>query len=182
MRITLQPYGIEEIIPPNISAAKQTDTTQRFKIHLLTASGEDLFTKVEFSRRRMSDGIVIGTPSEAMFKKYKLPPLMVPHYSADEALLQKVQALAGRSETQARDVFDIYNLLPQIENRADILKKSSNVEIKKASENALKLTFSIFRDTVLVYLKDEDRTAMGETEHWEEMQLLVSEFLNGKNK
>lgn len=179
MQVTLQPYKIERIVPPDIAVAKQTDTTQRFKVHLLTADGEDLFTKIEFSRRRMSAGIVIDTADEAILKKYKLPPLMTPHYSADAALSQKIGALAGRSETQARDIFDIYNLLPQIKDGEKILKNSPSTEIKKALENALRLDFPVFKDTVLAYLKDEDRLAYGKAEHWEEMQLRVGAFLNG---
>ena len=35
----LKSYGVEEIIPPDISKAKQTETTQRFKVHLMTYSG-----------------------------------------------------------------------------------------------------------------------------------------------
>ncbi|MCK5160066.1 MAG: nucleotidyl transferase AbiEii/AbiGii toxin family protein, partial [Candidatus Aureabacteria bacterium] len=42
----LRTLNIVQIIPPNIAKAKQTQTTQRFKIHLITCSGEDLFTKV----------------------------------------------------------------------------------------------------------------------------------------
>ena len=45
----LKPFGIEKIIPPDIKKAKQTETTQRFKIHLITPGGEDFFTKIEFS-------------------------------------------------------------------------------------------------------------------------------------
>ena len=47
---SLKSFGIEKIAPPNILKSKQTGTTQRFKIHLLTSGGEDLFTKIEFSR------------------------------------------------------------------------------------------------------------------------------------
>jgi len=48
---SLKSFGIERIVAPDIIEAKQTETTQRFKIHLLTAAGENLFTKIEFSRR-----------------------------------------------------------------------------------------------------------------------------------
>src|SRR3989338_2433250 len=36
---SLKSFGIERIIPPDITKAKQTETTQRFKIHLITAGG-----------------------------------------------------------------------------------------------------------------------------------------------
>src|SRR3989344_4542740 len=50
---SLKSFGIEKVVPPDIAKAKQTGTTQRFKIHLLTSAGEDLFAKIEFSRRGM---------------------------------------------------------------------------------------------------------------------------------
>jgi len=43
----LKVYGIREVVPPDITKAKQTLTTQRFKVHLITYAGEDLFTKIE---------------------------------------------------------------------------------------------------------------------------------------
>ena len=61
---TLRPFGIERIIPPDISKAKQTETTQRFKIHLITSSGEDLFTKIEFSRRGFKGKAVVQPVSD----------------------------------------------------------------------------------------------------------------------
>ena len=39
----LKPFGIEKISPPDILKAKQTQTTQRFKIHLITHRNEGSF-------------------------------------------------------------------------------------------------------------------------------------------
>jgi len=39
---SLKPFGIEKIVPPDIAKAKQTETTQRFKSHLLP-QGEKTF-------------------------------------------------------------------------------------------------------------------------------------------
>ncbi len=111
---SLRPFGIEKITAPDISKAKQTETTQRFKVHLLTAAGEDLFTKVEFSRRGFKGEMTVQPVSDAVLRSYKLPPLVCPHYSAETAVLQKAEALASRSVVQARDVFDIYILIPQV--------------------------------------------------------------------
>lgn len=178
MQTTMKPYGVEKIVPPDIKVAKQTETTQRFKVHLITSSSEDLFTKVEFSRRRMDEGVAVETIDNLILQRYKLPPLMAPHYSADTAALQKIAALAGRAKTQARDIFDIYNLIPQVSQPEKIFKKISGPILKKAQDNVLKLDFLIFRDTVLAYLSDEDKKLCGQKEHWEEMQLKVSAFLN----
>jgi len=46
----LRPYGIQRIDYQDLEKAKRIETTQRFKVHLVTFSGEDLFTKIEFSR------------------------------------------------------------------------------------------------------------------------------------
>ncbi|OGS20096.1 MAG: hypothetical protein A3J83_04475 [Elusimicrobia bacterium RIFOXYA2_FULL_40_6] len=56
----LKGFGIAKVLPPDIAKAKQTETTQRFKVHLLTHQGEDLYTKVEFSRRKSAGNAAAG--------------------------------------------------------------------------------------------------------------------------
>ncbi len=41
----LRTFGVQQVVPPRVSSAKQTETVQRFKVHLLTAAGEDLSTR-----------------------------------------------------------------------------------------------------------------------------------------
>lgn len=171
---SLEAFGIEKIIPPDISRAKQTETTQRFKVHLLTAAGEDLFTKVEFSRRGFKGTITVQPVSEAVLRAYKLPPLVCPHYSAETAVMQKVAALALRSVVQARDVFDLYVLSTQ----ADLSFREGANLLEKAKENTLQISFEQFRDTVVSYLAPEDRTIYDKAPAWEEIKLKVSEFLD----
>ena len=62
------------------SLAKQTQTTQRFKIHLITIAGEDLFTKVEFSHGGFKGDIAVQAVRDPTLRTYKLAPLLVPHY------------------------------------------------------------------------------------------------------
>ena len=85
----LRPFGIERIIPPAIAKAKQTETTQRFKIHLITPANEDLFTKIEFSRRESKGNIVVQPVSTLIMRLYKLSPLVVSHYDIQSAIIQK---------------------------------------------------------------------------------------------
>src|SRR3989338_8394394 len=115
---SLKSFGIEKVVPPDITKAKQTETTQRFKIHLLTSAGEDLFTKIEFSRRGMKGAAVIEPVSALILRAYKMAPLLVPHYDADSAVIQKIHALAQRSVLQARDIFDLFLLSSQCEGTA----------------------------------------------------------------
>jgi len=65
------------IIAPDVTKAKQTETTQRFKIHLLTAAGEDLFTKIEFLRRGLKGSQVVEAVSNKILRAYKMAPLLV---------------------------------------------------------------------------------------------------------
>ncbi|MGM0368724.1 MAG: hypothetical protein ACQEP2_09220, partial [Actinomycetota bacterium] len=86
----------------------KTETTQRFKVHLINMGGEDLFTKIEFSIRGLGSG-VIGSPiSDSILRAYKLIPLLAPHYNIGSTVMQKITALALRPAIQARDIFDLY--------------------------------------------------------------------------
>jgi len=42
---TMRSFGIRRVEPPELAAAKQTGTVQRFKVHLHTDAGLDHFTK-----------------------------------------------------------------------------------------------------------------------------------------
>jgi predicted nucleotidyltransferase component of viral defense system len=196
----LRPFGIEKITAPDMSKAKQTETTQRFKVHLLTAAGEDLFTKVEFSRRGFKGEMTVQPVSDAILRSYKLPPLVCPHYSAETAVLQKAEALASRSVVQARDVFDLYLLSTQADlsfprlhgspikafgddkrNMSSPRKRESMVApalLKKAKENALEISFEQFRDTVVSYLAPEDKAVYDKAAAWDDIKLKVTEFID----
>src|SRR5262249_15938973 len=48
---SLRAFGIDSIRLNDPSRAKQTETVQRFRARLVTSAGEELPTKIEFSRR-----------------------------------------------------------------------------------------------------------------------------------
>lgn len=172
---TLRPFGIERIIPPDISKAKQTETTQRFKIHLITSSGEDLFTKIEFSRRGFKDKAVVEPVSDNILRAYKMTPLLVSHYDIQSAVAQKIGALAGRSIIQARDIFDLYMLSSQYTpKKTDILDKN---RLTKAHDNIFEISFAQFRDSVLSYLNPEDRASYESADSWDEIKLRTANFI-----
>ncbi len=173
---TLKPFGVERIIPPDISRVKQTETTQRFKIHLITSAGEDLFTKVEFSRRGFKGETAVETVSDIILRAYKMPPLLVSHYDIQSTVAQKIGALAARSIIQARDVFDLYILSSQYKPaKKDILDRE---KLTKAHENIFEISFEQFRDTVLSYLAPEDQATYKTGELWDEIKLKVANFIN----
>ncbi len=174
---SLKSFGIEKVVPPDIIKAKQTDTTQRFKIHLLTRSGDDFFTKIEFSRRGSNGSAVIEPVSSEVLRSYKMTPLLVPHYDAPSAIEQKIQALARRSVLQARDIFDLFLLDTQYEKS---LKGNVNVSktiLNTAHDNIFLVEFAQFRDSVVAYLGAEDQKIYSSAEIWDEVKLKTAHFL-----
>jgi len=170
-------FGIEKVIPPDIRKAKQTETTQRFKVHLILPSGEDLFTKVEFSRRGFKGTIKVESVDSNILRTYRLPPLIVPHYDAISSIMQKIDALATRSIIQPRDIFDLYTLIPQA-NPDDIKNITiSRSKLKTASEGILSVGFERFRDTVISYLSLEDQQLYNSSSVWDEVRLKVVDFI-----
>lgn len=174
----LRPFGIENITTPDMARAKQTGTTQRFKAHLVVNSGEDLFTKIEFSRRGFKGNIIVESVSDDILRAYKMPPLLIPHYDVYSAVLQKISAVASRSIIQARDIFDLFILNSQCE-AVNIKKQGLSREIlDKAYENLLEVSFERFRDTVVSYLPLEDQAIYDSAPSWDEVKLKAANFID----
>ncbi|HBU69700.1 MAG TPA: hypothetical protein DEE98_04890 [Elusimicrobia bacterium] len=173
----LKPYGIEEVQPPDITKAKQTGTTQRFKLHLITQNNEDLFTKIEFSRREGKGISIVESIPDTVLRPYKTSPFVISHYDVNTAVSQKIGALAGRSVVQARDIFDLYTLSTQYESSNSKKALNDQNTIDKAVDNLFSVDFNQFRDTVVAYLTDEDRSVYNSPETWDEIKLKVSELI-----
>ena len=184
----LKPFGIKEIVPPVIERAKQTETTQRFKIHLITSANLDLFTKIEFSRRGMSGEAIVETPSDPVLRRYKINPVLVPHYDINSAVTQKIKALSDRTVVQARDIFDLYLLSPRYltgKTKKHITKEHMLMEkgvFRKAYENIFEVRFEVFRNAVIAYLSVEDQPVYDNTPAWEEIRLRAAAFINQLEK
>jgi len=169
---TLRIYGIERVQPPDIARAKQTETVQRFKIHLFTTAGEDLFTKVEFSRRGFDTPVLAESVSAPILAAYRMPPLIVPHYGATAAVRQKIQALVTRRQPEARDVFDLYTLSSRPEVSSPGLAEGlSSRTILQARERIYSIGYEQYRDTVVSFLGPEDQAAYSSNQFWDEIRL-----------
>lgn len=161
----------------HVTEHKQSDTTQRWKLGLQVSGYErPVPTKVEFSRRGFSGDTLLEGVNPALVQKYGLPPVMTPHYIAEAALLQKINALAGRSITQARDIFDLH-LLQSRERLQRVLPQVDAASLEAARHNALTLTFDHFKGQVLSYLQPEDQALYDSPDAWESIQLRVLEML-----
>jgi predicted nucleotidyltransferase component of viral defense system len=158
------------------SEPKQTDTTQRWKIHLRTDySAIDLPTKIEFSRRKFDEGVVFEGVDPEVTRIHDLRPILANHYALEAALAQKIDALAGRSQTQARDIFDLALLNerggPALKIRAD------KREMAAASDNVTSVSFDQFKSQVVAYLLPEYQEHYGTPEIWDSLQDNVIKIL-----
>ena len=173
----LKTFGIERIIPPDSIKAKQTQTTQRFKVHLITPASEDLFTKIEFSRRGFKGEVIVQSVLTPISRLYKTPPLIIPHYNLQSATLHKIEALSARAMIQARDIFDLYILTSQYKPFKKEGIEINESQFKKAYENVFEVGFEQFRDTVISYLSAEDQIVYSSSSLWDEIKLKVANFI-----
>ena len=159
------------------SAPKQTETTQRWKLALTVQGSElPLHTKIEFSRRGITDPIVFGPIDSLLIRDYQLTPILANHYPAESAFLQKVNALIHRSQTQARDVFDLDHLI-----RSGGLSQGLVLppQWRDAQQNALGLSYSVFKSQVVSYLAPDYQAQYDRPDIWDAMVLRVVEALKG---
>lgn len=164
--------AVDEIAKP-----KQTPTTQRWRL-LIAVSGRrvSVRTKIEFSHRGADSRRVLEAVPDRIVAPYALRAPTMLHYTAGAAIEQKVRALARRSETQARDLFDLELLLRRHRDAVGAGKIDSEV-VEVALERALELPFEAFRDQVVSFLDPEVVELYDDPAAWDQMQALVTERL-----
>lgn len=161
----------------HISEPKQTETTQRWKIQLHTRSSNLPFnTKIEFSRRDNIQGAILEILDKKLIKDYHLAPLYINHYPAEIAFIQKIRALILRSQTQARDIFDIFHLMNYVENLP--LPNDVMDQINIAKQNAFSINFGEFKSQVVAYLLPEYQTLYNDESIWDNMILKITEYFD----
>ena len=159
----------------DFSKPKQTETTQRWKVPVtLEGRAEPLRTKIEFSRRNGEERLILEAVPGRIVAPYALRAPTVRHYLADVATEQKIEALAGRSDTQARDVFDLDLLLRR---QPGVPAPLSARLREQAALLALQLPFAAFRDQVLPFLDSEIAELYSAPESWEQIRGYVVERL-----
>jgi predicted nucleotidyltransferase component of viral defense system len=171
---TLRSKGIEIL---TVSEPKQTETTQRWKLSLRCVGlALPLPTKIEFSRREMVEEVAFEVVDNDLIRAYQFYPIITNHYVVQAAFNQKVNALVHRTETQARDIFDLKLLL---DLRADPKKIPGNLKGKLtiAIENAMGIGFHEFKGQVQAYLMEEYQQYYDSAEVWHGLQQEVIETL-----
>lgn len=164
-----------EIAIRTVSAPKQTDTTQRWKIELNTGNSV-VRTKIEFSRRGLEPGTAFDPVDPALIGRHGLSPVLLTHYGARAAFLQKARALAGRARTQARDVFDL-DLLLRAGKWPKALPTAEQRDLAQARSNALTVTFDDYVGQVKAYLSEDEPGVPVTKRDWENAVLRVSSGL-----
>ena len=159
------------------SSPKQTETTQRWKIHLLPHHADlPLSTKVEFSRRVTEESGVLDAVDARIVRRYGLMPLLLCHYPGLAAIRQKVGALVHRREVQARDVFDLSVLFSRAGQEDTDLGLTAEL-VGRAIERVLALDYEDYMGQVVAYLEPDRTEEFASGPVWESMQLQVIEAL-----
>ncbi|HEX7481134.1 MAG TPA: nucleotidyl transferase AbiEii/AbiGii toxin family protein [Polyangiales bacterium] len=177
MTAPLKTQGIEIT---DSTAPKQTDTTQRWKVGLRARHIEvPIRTKIEFSRRDEIDAAAFESVGRELLRPYGLTQVLATHYTVHAAIDQKIHALAGRAEPQARDIFDLNLLL----SRPDVGKAvSSAAQLRRlpdAIEHAISISFDEYRAKVVAYLDPEQAALYESRAAWDAMQDAVVAQLQG---
>ncbi len=167
------PLAAKGITVVETSAPKQTETTQRWKAGLRVEGLEvPIRTKIEFSRRggRAIGGAAFASVERAVLRPYGLPPFLATHYTAHAAIIQKIHALAGRTEPQARDVFDLNLLLARPDAGGLAPTDAERAWVPDAVERAMSVSFEDYVSKVVAYLDPEQAELFASRDSWNTMQ------------
>jgi hypothetical protein len=167
-------------VDPKEGPNKDTETTFRYKFHVLAPGNQSYGTKVEvsFRPRNESDSHELAEPDPERVARY-LPSeehLIVQRYGRDAALRQKIEALAGRTRIEARDIFDIHMLLAAQDSREPALLDflAENIDSRTLSlayERALELNYREYESLVVRFLENEAREEYRSPERWDVLRL-----------
>jgi predicted nucleotidyltransferase component of viral defense system len=165
------------LVMDQVTKPKQTATTQRWK-PMVTVAGRrsPVRTKIEFSHRSADPRRILEAVPERVVAPYALRPPTMLHYTADAAIEQKVAALAHRSETQARDLFDLELLLRLHPDEVTAGAIPPNT-LDLAVERAFELPFQAFQDQVVRFLDAGIVELYDNPTAWARTQAFVAERL-----
>lgn len=177
----LRRFGIRGLDPgegPN----KDTETTFRYKFGVLVGSGVRYPTKVEvsFRQRHPGDRAVLDSPDASILQAYDLGRMDIFHYVHEAAVRQKIEALAGRKEAQARDVFDLDALLGRSrdDRLSSLLANTVPPErLRAAYSRALAITYEEYRGQVFEFLAEEARSSYATESAWDGIRLRVATLI-----
>jgi predicted nucleotidyltransferase component of viral defense system len=167
------PLKARGVVIQDISKPKQTNTVQRWKLEVASASASIRDrTKIEFSRRDSVDAAALDRVDAQIANAYQIPVFLANHYRCAAAMRQKIHALAERAEPQPRDVFDLHVLLARTD-APKTLDAEAAAWLDAAVANASGLTYDQYVSLVVAYLDPEQAEIYASRDAWESMQLDV---------
>jgi len=173
----LQALEAKQIEVEHVTSAKQTDTTQRWKIGIRLAGGVPLPTKIEFSRRKgINDELLLEPVDPGLISSYGLYAVISQHYSKEAAFRQKIVALSRRAETQARDVFDLKLLIDSGAGKNPLPDDVAH-EVPAAVEKAMSIGYDEFSGQVRAFLDANYQDFYGSRNVWESLRQEVIDTL-----
>ncbi|MDB4993377.1 MAG: hypothetical protein JWM74_809 [Myxococcaceae bacterium] len=171
----LRTRGLEIV---DVSAPKQTDTTQRWKLGLrVEGASVPVRTKIELTRRDAIVGASFESTAKDVLRPYGLTPIVATHYTTHAAIAQKIHALAGRTEPQARDVFDLGLLVARPDAIGLELAPEQKARLGAAIEHAMSISFDEYQAKVVGYLEPEHVDVYAGRDTWDATQEAVVAYL-----
>lgn len=148
--------------------ARDTAMVKRWKFKLARPGMEDASSKIEFSSREPIGAPVLEQTDTELARQLGAVAVRLDHYPPVHAIEQKVNALARRSETEPRDVFDLDHLFLQYAGALDAATLEPAL-IRAAIERANEITYAAYRELVAEYLEEEFVPLFSSEQAWNDM-------------
>lgn len=149
-----------------VKPAKQTQTVQRWKFHVVYQDAP-MPTRLEFSRREEEgfEDCAAEPPSASLLAEQRVVPFVFNHYKPEAAYRQKINALATRAQVQARDVFDLHHLT----RFAGAGSGTPSGLVTRALDQLSMISFEMFMEQVVPFLPADLAEYFGTREAWKKM-------------
>lgn len=172
----LRARGIRLIEPHR---TKDTESVKRWKLALASDNMEDAPSKIEFSGRATNAVPIFERTDDELARRLHARAVLLHHYPPAAAFEQKVVALAERSETQPRDVFDLDHLSREYPDECAQVTLAPQV-IRAAVARARELTYEDYQKLVVEYLEEDFVPLYGDEDAWNEMLRRVTSLLEAR--
>lgn len=177
LRMSLRASGISLL---DLTKPKQTETTKRWKMGITStypSKNTSARTKIEFSTCEGNSAYEFATLPDSVIECYGLRSFSVQRYGLSAMIEQKIAALANRSQTKARDVFDL-DLLFRLYAKSRNGEKVNSAHAEAAALRVLSLSDENFESEVVPFLEPEIARLYEAPGTWKQMQIFVCKNVN----
>jgi hypothetical protein len=159
--------------------AKDTETVKRWKFQLARPGMETASSKIEFSNRGSTAAPVLEQMDPELARRLGGVAARIKHYLPPDAIEQKIRALADRSATEPRDVFDLDHLFRQYPDALAQLRPDRKKTLS-AKDRAIDIPYEDYKRLVVEFLEEDFVELYGTEQAWTDMVLRVVEQLEEK--